>query len=229
MIKGTKYWAVAKVNFRRGAFAAYLTAGICVLAGITDMILDRALNTGDITLAVYNYLCLVPLIAPVLFASVSFTKFMHIGVKKKTYLYGCAINYAVYAAAVSVIGMLETFLIDRPLGGASPVYGLISVFGWDQNILTALFCPFAFLLFAQAVLHTLTFIQTRWYGWAADLVIVVILSVFTPIAPLRQVEVWFFHLVIFQKPAILQIGTCLILSLLVYATNLFYLRRRGVN
>ena len=229
MIQGTKYWAVAKVNFRRGAFAAYLAAGICLLAGISDLLLDQILQTGDITISPYNFVYLVTLLAPVLFASVSYTKFMHIGVKKKTYLYGCALNYVVYAAIASLLGVLETYLIDRPLSGPDQIYGLVSVFGWDQNVLTAFFCPFAFLLFVEAVLHTLTFIQTKWYGWAADLLIVVILSVFTPIAPLRQAEVWFFNLIIFQKPAILQIGTCLLLSLLVYASNLFYLRRRGVN
>lgn len=224
-----KYWAVAQVNFRRTTWIAYLVAGICVLAGIVDMILDRILNTGDITLAVYNYLYPVCLLAPILIASVNYTKFMNLGVKKKTYLWGCGLTYLAFAAIISLIGMLETYTVDKLLGSTAPVYGLVSAFGWDSSILTAFFCPFAFLLFVQAVIHTLTFMQTKWYGWAADALLVVIISVFTPIPALRQVEVWFFNLVIFAKPAILQVAICLILAALVYVTNLFYLRNRSAK
>lgn len=225
-----KYWAVAKVNFRRTTWVAYLVAGICVLAGIVDIFLDRILNTGDVSLSVYNYLYLVCLLAPILIASVNYTKFMNLGVKKRTYLWGSGLNYIVFAAIVSFVGVLETYTIDRLLGSAdSPVYGLVSVFGWDSNILTAFFCPFAFLLFAQAVIHTLTFMQTKWYGWAADALLVVIISVFTPIPALRQVEVWFFNLIIFTRPAIIQVTICLLLAVTVYVTNLFYLKNRGKN
>lgn len=68
--------------------------------------------------------------------------------------------------------------------------------------------------------------QTKWYGWVADLLIVAIISVFTPIPILREAEIFLFRFTIFQQPAIIHIAVCLILAFIVYITNIFYLKNR---
>ena len=68
------------------------------------------------------------------------------------------------------------------------------------------FSQFSFLLLTEAVIHTLVFMQTKWYGWAADLLIVAIISVFTPIPVLREAEIFFFRFTIFERPAIIHIA-----------------------
>lgn len=223
-----KYITVARINFRYTTWIAYLVAGICLLAMLIDLILDRLLVVvGDTSISMYNMLYLVCLLAPVLIASVNYRKLMNIGVKKKTYLGGCAVNYIVFAAAVSLLCVLLSYLVDRPLtAGGSTIYGLIEVFGWNSSPLAAFLSQFAFLLLTEVVLHTLTFMQTRWYGWAADALIVTIISVFTPIPALRTAEVFFFDMTIFSAPVV-QVPLCLALAALVYATNLFYLKNRS--
>lgn len=228
MIERKPILAVAKLNFRYATWISYLLAGITLVAMIVDMILDHRLNNvGDSTVSIYSMLYLIPLLAPIFIASVNYGKMMHLGVRKLTYFYGCLLNYLVFAAVISLFGVLEFYTLDRILNGDSyTILGLIPVFGWGSNPLTAFFSQFAFLFMAQCVLHTLTFIQTRWYGWAADAVLVVILSVFTPIAPLRQAEVFFFRMTIFAKPAVVQVAVCLLFGAAVYASNLYYLRKR---
>jgi len=66
--------------------------------------------------------------------------------------------------------------------------------------------------------------QTRWYGWVADVIIVAIISVFTPIAVLRSAEVWFFRLIIFGTPW-LQVVACLVLATGFYALSMPLLNR----
>lgn len=222
-----KYWMVAKVNFKKTTWIAYLVAGIFFAAMIADFIVDRTLNTvGDSTVAAYCTLYLVCILAPIFIASGNYTKMMNIGVKKKTYFGGCMINYVVFAAVISLIGVLEHYLIDPVIGEHETIYGLISVFGWDTSVFGAFFSQFSFLLFVEVVIHTLVFMQTKWYGWAADLLIVVIISVFTPIPVLREAEIFFFRFTIFQLPAIIHIAVCLVLASLVYVTNLLYLKNR---
>ena len=114
---------------------------------------------------------------------------------KKTFFYACALNYAVYAAVISFIATVERFTADTLLGNGYNVYGIIDAFGWDGNFAAAYFSQFGFLLLVQAVVHTLAFMQNNAYGWVADILIVVIISVFTPVRALRQAEVFFFNLV----------------------------------
>ncbi|MDD2648896.1 MAG: hypothetical protein PHI27_07980 [Eubacteriales bacterium] len=222
-----KYTTVAKINFRYTTWIAYLVAGICAAAMIVDTIIDKSMGmTGDNAISYYSMLYLICIMAPIFIASINYSRHINIGVKKKAYFYGCAINYVVFAAIISLCGVIETFLIDPYLtSDGYQIYGLVKVFGWDSNVFTAFFSQFAFLLLVESVLHTFTFIQDKWYGWLADVIVVVIISVFTPIPALRQVETAFFNLIIFSAP-VAQIFTCLLLAAAVYSTNLVYLKNK---
>ena len=224
-----KYLTVAKVNFRRTTWIAYLVAGISALSIIVDYILDAIINIPDnSTISMYSTLYLVCLMAPIFIASVNYVKLMNIGVKKKTYFFGCIINYITFATVISLIGVLEHYIFDLPMNGKfETIYGLISVFGWDNSVFSAFFSQFAFLLMIETIIHTLTFMQTKWYGLAADVLIIAIISVFTSIPVLRKAEIFFFRFTIFEHPAIIQITVCLALAALFYSTNLFYLKKRN--
>ena len=223
-----KVWTVTKVNFRYSTWIAYLVTFICLLGGISNYITAKFVEQDNSITSVGNYLYILCLMAPILLASINYSKLMHIGVNKKTYLKSCIIIYVVFSAVVSLLDIVCYYFIDLPLESEiKQIFNLIKIFNWDTNVLTAFFCQFAFLFLLQSVVHTLTFIQTKWYGIMADVLIVAIISVFTPIAVLRQAEVFFFYMIIFIKPAIAQIGICLGLSALILWTNLFYMKRRN--
>ncbi len=222
-----KAWTVAKVNFRYTMWIAYLVTAICVLSSFSNYIIAKCIDEENTIISAGSYMYMLCILAPVFIASINYSKLMHIGVKKRTYLQGAVINYVVFAAIVSVANVLAFYFLDKPMDSAvTPVYNLIEVFGWDSDLFTAFFCQFAFLFLAQIVFHTLTFMQTKWYGIAADVLIIALISVFTPIVVLRQAEAFFFYMIIFIKPAIVQIGICLGLALIVLFTNRFYLKRR---
>ena len=223
-----KAWTVAKVNFKYSTWIAYLVTILCVLATSSNYIMAYCFNQDNTIISLGNYLYLLCLLAPIFVASINYSKLMHIGVKKKTYLTGSIINYVVFAAVVSLLAVGCYYFVDIPLDSdQNPIYNLIVIFGWNTNVFTAFLCQFAFLFFVEVVVHTLTFIQTKWYGFVWDIVIVTIISVFTPIAVLREVEVFFFNMILFVNPAIVQITVCLVLSIFILWTNLFYLKRRN--
>lgn len=227
MNKMKSAWAVAKINFKHGTWISYMTAGICIAAMIVDIILDSVLKiVGDTSVAPSSMLYLICVMAPVFIASVNYSKLMNIGVKKKQYFAGCIINYVVFAAVVSLVGMLELYLVDNALNeSGKTIYNLIHVFGWDGNVFTAFFSQFMFLLMVESAIHTLVFMQTKWYGWVADVAIVAVISVFTPIPALRSAEEFFFNAIIFSHPVV-QTAVCAVLAAAFYATNLYYLKKR---
>lgn len=218
---------VASVNFKRATPVAYALSGICAIAMIADIVIDRVTGkTGNSSLAPNCMLYLVCVLSPILIACVNYGKFVNIGVSKKTFFYACALNYAVYAALVSFIATVERFTADVLLGDGYNVYGIIDAFGWEENFVAAFLSQFGFLLLVQTVVHTLAFMQNCAYGWAADALIVVIISVFTPVRALRQAEIFFFNLVLFLPNAWARTGIFVLLSAAVYATNLIYLKKR---
>ena len=58
---------------------------------------------------------------------------------------------------------------------------------WTENgIFAAALQQMFFLLLVMVFLHVLLSMQTHWYGWLTDVVLVAIVCVFTPIAPSRD-------------------------------------------
>ena len=62
--------------------------------------------------------------------------------------------------------------------------------------------------------------------WLTDAILVAIISVFTPITPLRAVLGRFFGLVMFNSNALLHIGICLLLSAALSLAGLVVLKRK---
>jgi hypothetical protein len=83
----------------------------------------------------------------------------------------------------------------------------------------AFFQQFAWLFLVALAVHTVAFLQGTWLGAGVILALAAIISVFTPIAPLRRLEVEFFRLTIFHSQALIQIAACLALAGLLYLAN----------
>ena len=83
-----------------------------------------------------------------------------------------------------------------------------------------------FLLLVMIFLHVLLSMQTHWYGWLTDAILVAIICVFTPIAPLRAVLAGFFQIIMINRNAILHIGVCLFLSAALSLGGLAVLKRK---
>ena len=131
----------------------------------------------------------------------SYTKLLYLGASKKAYYLGTLACYGVLALGMSLVNTLVRLVID-PLNHTQAVINLMDVCGWWQNgpVLAAA-QQFAFLLACMLFLHTLLSMQAYWYGWLADGILIAVISIFTPIAPLRGLLGGFFRAVMLNANA----------------------------
>ena len=232
-----KSLVTAKINFRNIKLA-YIITGITFATLLAQDIVYIILSlfnlypgANSMSIGIGNYLWLLIILSPIFIPSRNFRKMMNLGGKRNNFFWGCAINYFIMSAVISLAGIIfyytyEKFIMKYYAGGTlNPIYW----FGWaDNGPAIAFIQQFAFLLLAAVLIHTLTAIQDKWYGWVTDVVIIAIISVFTPIAPLRSALVWFFNLIIFNSNAFFQIGSCLILAVAIYALNKIIFARKPI-
>ena len=223
-----KLLAVAKINLLNGKMALFITAivmGVMLIQDMVFMVLSLfGIHAGkdQTQVAMGNYLYLTVILGAVFLPTIHFRKMMNLGGKRDDFFRGCALTHIITAAAVSLAGVVlyytyENFIITYYSG---ETLNVLYWFGWiDNGPVVAFIRQFAFLVLLAAVAHTLSAAQDKWYGWVADALIIAVVSVFTPVAFLRQALIAFFYLVIFHPNAILQITACLAIAAAVYMLN----------
>lgn len=193
---------------------------------ITALVVLCATSSGDVVLSNGNYTWLLAVMTPFFFVFYDYTKLMHLGASKRDYFFGCLISYGVLALGVSILNTLIHLLID-PVYPAQTVINMMDVCKWTENgIFVAAIQQMFFLFLTMIFLHVLLSMQPHWYGWLTDVVLVAIISIFTPIAPLRAVLGGFFQIIMLNSNAILHIGGCLLLSIVLSLVGLLVLKKK---
>ena len=193
---------------------------------LTALVVLCATSSGEVALSNGNYTWLLAVLTPFFFVFYDFTKLMHLGASKRDYFFGCLISYGLLALCISLVNTVVHVLID-PVYPAQTVINLMDVCRWTENgVLVAGLQQMFFLLLVMIFLHVLLSMQTRWYGWLTDAVLVAVICVFTPIAPLRAVLAGFFQIIMFNGSAVLHIGVCLLLSAAFSLAGLAVLKRK---
>ncbi len=193
---------------------------------LTALVVLCATSSGDVVLSNGNYTWLLAVLTPFFFVFYDFTKLMHLGASKKDYYFGCLISYGILAFCISLVNTLIHLLID-PLYPAKTVINLMDVCKWTENgIVVAGFQQMFFLLLVMVFLHVLLSMQVHWYGWITDAVLVAIICIFTPVAPLRGILAGFFEIIMLNGNALLHIGICLLLSAAFSLGGLVVLKRK---
>ncbi|WP_394919769.1 hypothetical protein [uncultured Robinsoniella sp.] len=195
---------------------------------ITAVVVLCATTSGDskIALSNGNYTWLIAVMTPFFFVFYDYTKLMHLGTSKKDYFLGSLASYGLMALLVSLANTAIHLLID-PLNRTQTVINLMDLCGWtDNGIFAAFIQQGVFLLLTMIFLHVLLFMQPYWYGWLTDGILVAIICIFTPIAPLRRILAGFFKVILFNSNALLHIGICLLLSMALSFIGLTVLKRK---
>ena len=223
---------MAKINWRHSN-VAYLIAGITFVMGYAQYIIELTVNPpGNILFSAGNYLYLLPLCMGVFVAALNFPKLMSLGGKRMDFFKSGIITYAPIAAAVSLASIVTRFTIDKWMLTNSRIAGTLDfydIFGFmNRGIIVAFIQMTAFMLLIAIATHTLTLIQGRWYGWVTNAAIIAIISVFTPIAPLRAALVWFFYVIIFHEYAVVQILACLLIGAVIYSASLIPIKSKQI-
>ena len=211
------------VNF---AIVKRLLASNKVSFILTAIVVLCATSSGETALSNGNYTWLLAGLTPFFFVFYDFTKLMHLGASKKDYFLGCLISYVILAAGISLVNTMIHLVID-PAYSARTVINLMDVCRWTENgIAAAALQQMLFLLLLMVFLHVLLSMQAHWYGWLTDAILVVIICVFTPIAPLRSVLAGFFRLIMLNGSAVPHICICLLLSAALSLGGLAVLKRK---
>jgi len=227
---------IAKLNFRN-LNVPYWVTGITCFTMLVQMIINSIVINNNMEISVGNYLWLLLVMAAIFIPTKNFRRIINLGGKRGNFFWGSLVTYAILACAVSLVNVVFNYGFDR-LFEASPnfdrsyfggVINLTEVFGWTRyGALVAFLQQFAFLFLFAVFVHTLTASQDKWYGWAADVAIIAIISVFTPIAPLRATLVWFFTAILFHPNALFQIVFCLVLAAAIYSLNRPIFNRKAI-
>lgn len=193
---------------------------------LTAIVVLCATSSGETALSNGNYTWLLAGLTPFFFVFYDFTKLMHLGTSKKDYFLGCLISYVILAAGISLVNTMIHLVIDSAYS-ARTVINLMDVCRWTENgIAAAALQQMLFLLLLMVFLHVLLSMQAHWYGWLTDAILVVIICVFTPIAPLRSVLAGFFRLIMLNGSAVPHICICLLLSAALSLGGLAVLKRK---
>ena len=195
---------------------------------LTALVVLCATSSGNVVLSNGNYTWLLAVLTPFFFVFYDFSKLMHLGASKKDYFLGCLISYGFLAFCISLINTIIHLLID-PIYSAQTVINLMDVCKWTENgIIVAALQQMFFLLLVMIFLHVLLSMQAYWYGWLTDAVLVAIICVFTPIAPLRAILAGFFQIIMLNGNAVLHICICLLLSAALSLGGLVVLKRKSL-
>ena len=195
---------------------------------LTAIVVLCATSSGDVVLSNGNYTWLLAVLTPFFFVFYDFTKLMHLGASKKDYWIGCLISYGLLAFGISLVNTVIHLLID-PIDPAQTVINLMDVCRWTENgIVIAGLQQMFFLLLAMVFLHVLLSMQAHWYGWLTDAILVAIICIFTPIAPLRGILSGLFQLIMLNGSAPVHIGICLLLSAALSLAGLVVLKRKAL-
>ncbi|MDR1265444.1 MAG: hypothetical protein LBK42_07740 [Propionibacteriaceae bacterium] len=231
-----KVWATTRLNLRNLGVAYLVTAlVVALMLGQTVTKLVISLDGGDMSQQLEtsggNFFWLLPLLAAILVPARNYQRTISLGAKRTSFWWGALLVQALLAAAVALINTVVYYAFDLPLarsGRFDGVVNLVEVFGWADHGPLAVFGQQAAFLFLAAVLvQALTLAQGKWYGYAADVALVAIISVFTPIAGLRAALGWFFHQILFAGPWP-QLAACLLLAALCHWLSRWLLARKAV-
>ena len=154
-------------------------------------------------------------------------RLLHLGTEKRDCYIGSLCSYCVIALVVSLLNTFVCLFID-PINKSQTVINLMNVCRWMENgVIIAFLQQAVFLLLLMLFIHVMIELQHFWFGWIIDILLVAGLSVSMPIAPLRSMVASFFSIIMVNGNAIIQISSCLILSVLFAFISLVLIKRKA--
>ena len=165
----------------------------------------------------------LPVAAAIIIPSRHFRRIVSLGGKRNNFFTGSLITYVILSAAASLIGTVIYFIESRYIAGSviiEKIIGVPDAFGWSGHAIAVIFLQqFAFLFLTCAFVHAFVSAQGKWYGWASFVAALVVLCVFLPIEPLRNIVIAYAFIILYNPNVLLQIAACLAIGLGFYWLN----------
>lgn len=199
---------------------SFIITFVVVLCAVSSKDSSVALSNG-------NYFWLASLFIPFFSVLYAVPRLLHLGAEKRDCYIGSLCSYCVIALVVSLLNTFVCLFID-PINKSQTVINLMNVCIWMENgVIIAFLQQAVFLLLLMLFIHVMIELQHFWFGWLIDILLVTGLSVSMPIAPLRSMVASFFSIIMVNSNAIIQISSCLILSVLFAFISLVLIKRKA--
>ena len=202
---------------------SFIITFVVVLCAVSSKDSSVALSNG-------NYFWLASLFIPFFSVLYAVPRLLHLGAEKRDCYIGSLCSYCVIALVVSLLNTFVCLFIDS-INKSQTVINLMNVCRWMENGVIIAFLQQAvfllLLLLLMLFIHVMIELQYFWFGWLIDILLVAGLSVSMPIAPLRSMVASFFSIIMVNGNAIIQISSCLILSVLFAFISLVLIKRKA--
>lgn len=219
---------VAGFNFKYGCKETYIITLVVVLLTVISMIINTSIGeSSNENQSIGNLFALINILAPIFIILKYYRKLINIGAKKLDFFKGCIINYIVFAVIVAIINVLFYYVLEPLIWGSSFNISYLPAFDWTSSGVFACFVyQVGFYILLSVFIHTLVLYQNMWIGWVADVLLITIISVFTPIPSLRQVLIDFFRATTLNPSFVMQFVWDILLAALLYVSTLYNLSKK---
>ena len=235
---------IAKINLKNIKTPYFVTGLIFAIIFVqiivyTIVAVVRGIAGEQLQVSSGSYFWLLIIMAAIFIPTRNFRRIVNLGGKRDDFFWGSLSCYAILAGAVTLANSFFYYTYEHFLNSTGYYVGydafmqnpalmdkyyisvnVMEVFGWYKNgTVIAFIQQFAFLFLLASIVHTLTAIQDKWYGWMTDVIIAGLLGIFIPIAPLRAWLLGLFDLVIFNDNPFMQIAACIMLAIVIYSLS----------
>lgn len=221
---------MAKTNLRLAKMPAIITLVFVAINLINQIVMlsvdipkTGILSTGNIFLL---YAVLLPMFIPLAY----FRRLISLGVKKKHFFRGTAVTYILTAAILAIINIIFYYIELAVIGNRVLLYmNILVVFNWFQHgIIGCFFYQFISYILLMYFINLLTISNDGFGGWIISGVTITIISVFTPIRPLRNALGAFLQTILFNPNLFLQFLYAIpLIAIMLFATR-YFIRRKSL-
>jgi len=233
-------WKATKVNLRNikvPYFVTMLYFGFMLIQNVAQLAIARSgvdmSTNGEVSAGNSFYVLIV--LAAIFIPAVNYSRIITLGGKRHYFLCGSLVTYGLLAIAASLANTAYHVVYDRYVIAAGyfdpnlfsgGVGNLMVVFGWTSHGIVVVFLQqTAFMFLLAVVVHTVTAIQGKWYGWVANALIVAIIALLVSTAGPSPALL---ALAILHHNALLQIISCLVLAFALYALSKPIFARKAI-
>ncbi|MCL2600677.1 MAG: hypothetical protein FWD88_05810 [Treponema sp.] len=234
-------WKIALINLRTLKTPYFVTALLigfnlfligAMMVGIAK---TQGMSSPGLHIASGGAPFVLTIMAAIFIPTVNFRRICNLGGNRQSFFLGSLIAYVLIAIGASLVGMAEYLGIDAfvkfvessPRGYFIQTLHLVSL--WTEGgIVVGFFKLVAHMFWLAIFVHVLAAVQGKWYGWAADVGLVMISAAFRPLAPLNNALDWFFSVTISNPGAPAQILSCFVLGIALYALSWPVMARKAI-
>ncbi len=225
-----KSLTMAKTNFRLATIPFIMTL-LLVGANLINQIVMLSIRDVDLGMVSSGNIAIIYAVLIALFIPLGyFRRLISLGVKKKNFFRGTILTFILTAVILSIINIIIYYIELAIVGNRIFLYmNILDVFNWFRHgIIGCFFYQFIAYMLLMSFVNLLAVSNDRLGGWIISGISVTIISVFTPIRPLRNALAAFLEAILFNRYLFLQFLYGIILCTIMLLAIRYFIRKKAL-